>query len=806
MSTELISHPDKLLVTHLSEVAKIATNVLRGKSFNFSLNFNDEIIDVTGIIPDLMYLAASFHDLGKATSFFQAYIRNPEAEHDKRKNHALISALFVYFITVKHLEKYEFDTTLKQLLSVFVYSAVKRHHGKLDNLSNEIILEPELQELLREQVNSIDSGQITEIIEELLNDYKIGFAWTDFVDFIKNASYDEVFDDFSFNILDDKYKEIDTKTRFALFYLHQLIYSTLLYADKNDVILKDSNTSIKQSYVIEKVDDFRDKNNFNNPESEINKLKNDAFFESSAYLKKAFQKDKHIYSVTLPTGLGKTITAFMLADKLRKLAGFKNSKIIINIPFTSIIDQNFEVYADILKTNDTNILLKHHHLADPIYKSNENTADYYESKFLIETWQSDIVVTTFVQLLETILSCDKTKLMKFVHLANSVILLDEIQTIPYELWETIRESFKILGEKFNIYFILISATQPLIFTPGKDIIELVPDYKKYFYFFNRTKLIINAKKNSFDSFKTTITEYVIENPNKDILVIVNTKNAARETFKFICDEIDTGNIETYFLTTLITPFERKEIINNRIKKNSAKQKVIISTQLVEAGVDISVNTVFRQIAPLDSIIQAAGRANRYNEKPEIAEVFVFDIEELRKISGKIYGFDLLLKTTNVLKGYESVEEKDYIQLIEKYFIEVRKQSDQTTNKLLTAIKELNFGQVDFELIENRKSESVFVQLNTKAKRIWKKYLEIHKNEDLTPWERKAKFSEIKSVFYDFVINVPIPWNETAINFDSEKINNFYVSYFENPSKFYSYSEDNLSLNLGYNTNIETLCI
>jgi len=395
--------------------------------------------------------------------------------------------------------------------------------------------------------------------------------------------------------------------------------------------------------------------------------------------------------------------------------------------------------------------------------------------------------------------------MKFAHLANSVILLDEIQTIPYELWETIRETFKILGEKFNIYFILISATQPLIFTPNEDIIELVPDYKKYFHFFNRTKLIIRQEKISFDDFKMTLVEYIDNNPQKDILVIVNTKNTARETFEFICNEIDAENIDTYFLTTLITPFERKDIIN-RIKQKSDKQKVIISTQLVEAGVDISVNTVFRQIAPLDSIIQAAGRANRYYEKPEIAEVFVFDIEELRQISGRIYGSDLLLKTTNVLKDIEIVEEKDYILLIEKYFVEVRKQSDQTSNKLLMAIKELNFGQVDFELIENRKSESVFVQLNADAKKIWEKYLEIYKNENLTPWERKAKFSEIKSLFYDFVINVPIPWNETAINFDSEKINNFYVSDLENPSRFYLYSGDNYKMNIGYNSRIETICL
>lgn len=799
MTNELISHPEKLLITHLSEVAKIATRVIKGKSFNFSLNFNDEKVDITAIIPNLMYLAASFHDLGKATSFFQAYIRNPESEHDKKKSHALISALFVYFITEKYFEKVEINSVLKQLLSVFVYSAVKRHHGRLNNLSEEILIDEEWRDLLIEQVESIDSEKIKALIDEQLADFKFMIDWSEFISFIENKKYDLIFEDFSYDVLDAEYKDVDNKTQISLFYLHQLIYSALLYADKNDVILKDDNNLLGQSDVVKKIDDYRDNNNFNNPSTEINKLKNDAFFESATFLEQVFEKNKHIYSVTSPTGLGKTITAFMLADKMRKLAGFEDSKIIINIPFTSIIDQNFEVYADILNTHDTDILLKHHHLAEPVYKTNENTADYYESKFLIETWQSDVIVTTFVQLLETLLSCDKTKLMKFAHLANSVILLDEIQTIPYKYWETIRETFITLGEKFNIYFILISATQPLIFTPGEDIIELVPDYKKYFHFFNRTKLIIKKEKISFDKFKVTLAEYIGNNKQKDILVIVNTKNAARETFEFICNEVNTEEIDTYFLTTLITPFERKEIINNRIRKDSAKQKVIISTQLVEAGVDISVNTVFRQIAPLDSIIQAAGRANRYNEKPEIAEVFVYDIEDFTSVSNLIYGSDLLLKTTNVLKDFDVVEEKDYIQIIEKYFIEVRKQSNQTSSELFTAIKNLDFGKVDFKLIENRESESVFVQLNERAKEIWEKYIEIYSKKDLKPWERKAEFSLIKSDFYDFVINVPIPWNNEnkTINFDSEKNYNFYVSELENPSKNYRYSKTDFNQNVGY---------
>ena len=517
-----------------------------------------------------------------------------------------------------------------------------------------------------------------------------------------------------------------------------------------------------------------------------------------------FDKKQHIYSVTLPTGLGKTITAYNLADKMRKLTGYGDSKIVINIPFTSIIDQNFEVYSSILQTKNTNVLLKHHHLAEPIYKTNENVADYYQSRFLIETWQSDTIVTTFVQLLETFLATDKAKLMKFAQLSNSVILLDEIQTIPYEYWETIREIFKILGEKFNIYFILISATQPLIFSPNKDILELVPEYRKYFRFFNRTKLILKDKI-VFEDFKLEVVDYINRNPGKDILVIVNTKSIARETFEYVREEIDTENINTYFLTTLITPFERKNIIK-LIKQNSNKQKVIISTQLVEAGVDISVNTVIRQISPIDSLIQAAGRANRFGEKDGIADVFIYNIEDKRIASNFVYGNDLLLKTENVLKGFYEIEEKDYIQLIERYFTEVRKQSDNTSQPILKAIKRLDFEQVDLALIEKRKTESVFIQLNERAKEIWNIYVEIYLKRDLKPWEREAEFSFIKSEFYDFVINVPVPFDSTQIDFDSEKKFNFYVSEYENPSLNYHYSNSNYSVNIGYINSNNTVII
>ncbi len=799
---ELLSHPKKLLTDHLTGVAKRAMEIYRGKNINFSLDFDGENIDVSPFIKDLVYFSAVFHDIGKATSFFQNYIRNPHKEFDARKNHALISAFFVYYLSGLYFENKQINTNLAIFLKIFAFLAVKNHHSGISNdLENELSIETRFLNYLSEQADSVDAVQIQKIIDDFLTEYDFEISWSGFKDFIKNKEYEAEFDDFftsDFMLLE--YDDINPKTQITLFYIHQFLYSTLLFGDKNEVILNKKNLSIEQSDVVGKVLDFRDIKGFDNPVTDINKLKNEAFFSSEKRLEQIFDKQQHIYSLTLPTGFGKTITALYLADKIRKLTQFKEAKIIINIPFTSIIDQNFGVFEEILGTNNTSILLKHHHLAETSYKDREETLNYDKSQFLIETWQSDIVVTTFVQFLETLLNRDKNKLMKFSHLANSVILLDEIQTVDYELWPTIRETFKVLGEKFNIYFVLMSATQPLIFTPDDDIVEIVPDYKKYFRVFNRTVLNIKIQKSiEISEFKDDLLNYIQEN-EKDILVILNTKKLARDVFIDVRENLNLDDYELYFLTTLITPFERKRIIN-KIKNSTGKQKIIVSTQLVEAGVDISVDTVFRQLAPLDSIIQAAGRANRYNEKDSISEVFVYNIND--KGSKSVYGGQLIFKTKNVLEKYTKIEEKDYINIIEDYFKEVKQQAENTSQGILKAIKGLNFKGVDLKLIEERETESVFVQLNEEAKQIWEKYEEIYAADNLKPWDKKRRFSEIKSKFYDFVINVPIPNNKGYIAFDSEKICGFYVSDFDEPSQNYSYSEVDFSQNTGYDNGVVT---
>lgn len=798
--SELWSHPNKPLVFHLHEVATIASSTVSGEGFDFSLPDGMEVTSKQ--LTELVWIAGAFHDLAKATSYFQTYIRNPEGNHNHLKNHAQLSSVFAYYIAKKYCSQHIGDKLLSELLPALVLIAVKRHHGSIENFEKELLFDNIQIENLSLQIESIDVLMVEPIIDELLVDSSVKVTWQEFVDYWEHKTFQTQLKDFKIFTFKFKYPKINQQIRTSLFYLFQVFYSALMYADKNDVILEETKLERPSTDITYRLSRFRERKGFNIPKSKIDELKNEAYFNTLSNLEKVFRLEQHIYSLTLPTGLGKTLTAYAVADKLRQLTGNTNSKIIINIPFTSIIDQNFEVYQEVLGSVLSTILLKHHHLAEPTYKdSSERVFDFDKSQFLIETWQSETIVTTFVQFLESILSMDKTKLMKLAHLRNTVILLDEIQTIPYTLWETISESFKTLGKTLNIYFVLISATQPLIFTPGEDIVELVPDYRKYFRFFNRTKLHYSESPISIDKFIETVSGYLYDQPEKDILMILNTKAAARNCFEKL-GNLDLEDTDYYFLSTLITPFERKQIITN-IKKKNGHRKLIVSTQLIEAGVDISVDTIFRQLSPIDSIIQSAGRANRYNEKPTISDVFLFDIDDFSKATNMIYGSDLILKSKNALKDFKEIEEKDYLQLIERYFAEVRKQANESTSDILNAILGLRFAEIDLKLIEERKSESVFIQLNEEAKTVWEQYVALYSQERLTPWERKAQFAAIKSQFYDYVINVPVKYGESKINFDSEQLFGFYLSRIGQPSEFYSYSPTDTKQNIGY-SNKETI--
>ena len=797
----LYSHPGVPLIDHTRQVAESCRSLLQTRANHFDLP--------DGLLADLGYLAGVCHDIAKGTRFFQHYLLSPDHEVIGPKEHALLSALLAKQVVEQYLIPFPLTDMDRQLLPYLVFTAAKRHHGNLNDFKVELSLDAKA-DILSEQIEVFDDEPlIQEILNELMEVVNFRFDWQPFKTYIQNQEYLDEYGNFELDFFDlGDYQDLPGEAKNRYYYWHQLFYGTLLLSDKSDVILKGISRQESERPSLSALEAYRQRKGYNSPGSPLDTLKNQAYYETLAELDRVFSVGQHLYSITLPTGLGKTLTSLAAGLALQQKLGLQAGRLVITIPFTSIIDQNFAVFQDVFVNPSSDVLLKHHHLAEPAYKTGDDTLDQDKSQFLIETWQSSIVVTTFVQLLESLFSSDKTKLLKLPNLANSVIILDEIQQIKYELWPLIRQAFMTLGERYNCYFILMSATQPLIFKPGEEIQELVPNYKDYFRspHFNRTKLINKTQQEvSFNEFTDDVITYCEENPAKNVLVILNTKQSTLDCFKAVSGALDEGTTDVYYLTTLITPYERKQIIERIKTYKGPRQQVIISTQLIEAGVDVSVHTVFRAMAPLDSIIQAAGRANRYNEKDCISDVYLYAITEMKRASGMVYGGDLLVKTANVLKHITEVDEHGYLGLIEAYFEEVKKQADVLVSPELTALQALDFKRVgEFQFVEERKTDSVYVQLNEEAESVWRQYVAISERKELKPYERKREFALIKASFYEYVVNVPVPRDAQTIVFDGDKENFFYVSHREHPSNCYAYAFDDFRNNTGYIPTVQPL--
>ncbi|GAI75295.1 unnamed protein product, partial [marine sediment metagenome] len=248
---------------------------------------------------------------------------------------------------------------------------------------------------------------------------------------------------------------------------------------------KDLPENLVEDYIKKEV--FKEKNRSN-----INYIRNEIRETVLKNIKDSCNITQKIFTLTAPTGTGKTLISLSAALLLRKILkntyGLKcEPHIIYSLPFTSIIDQNHSVFNEVLdqigdfKEHENEYLLKHHYLSEIFYKTEgiDKEEGVDESLALIETWESEIIVTTFIQLFHTLIGYKNRSLKKFHNIVNSIIILDEVQNIPVEYWDLIRVILIGLTEYFNCRIILMTATKPLIFQKG-EYKELVDDYEKYF--------------------------------------------------------------------------------------------------------------------------------------------------------------------------------------------------------------------------------------------------------------------------------------------------------------------------------------
>lgn len=364
--------------------------------------------------------------------------------------------------------------------------------------------------------------------------------------------------------------------------------------------------------------------------------------EVRLYAQSLANEPQGCYSMTLPTGMGKTLTSLNWA--LHHAKAHPNIKrIVIVLPFISIIDQTAHELKSIFKDHD--VVLEHH--SNVIYEENLDE-DYYcksPKQLAVENWDYPIVVTTAVQFFESLFSNQRSKCRKLHNLQDSIVIFDEIQTLPVKLAECTMKMLNDMLHLCHCSLLFCTATQPNFLTRNdfKGIDKIMPLVENPQAIFSSTKRveyypIADYKAQSIDKISKMICRQ-----NDSVLIVCNTKKKVKSLF----DSLKlNSNIQVLHLSTNMIPVHRMKIIDEVRKKLRNGEKLILcSTQLIEAGVDMDFPVVFRELAPLEAIIQSAGRCNREG-KLDKGKVFLFQLEE---------------------KGQPSLEYETFAQYAQSYY-------------------------------------------------------------------------------------------------------------------------------------------
>lgn len=724
-STCLLSHPNKCLKDHLKGVSEEIKE-------NFPIKDKVNLAELTGL----------FHDLGKALPEFQKFIKlisegeEERARKVKNREHSLPSAVALFSYLTNELK-------VEPLEAFLSFLSVKNHHSFP-------------KDAFEEEVNKKEPLKSVERLKKLKKENlkEIGIPERT-LDTLKEEKILEKLRPFGrlrrFRKLYGKPED------FSLYVLFMSLYSTLLYSDRKDA----SGTKIN----------FRNRINFKEVKKIIDSIPRKREIDElrqrtkEEVLSKPFDPSKRIYSINLPTGLGKTYTGFLFAlkvkEELQKLTQ-KPVRIIYTLPFISIIDQTYEALKEVIEKaigfSDSTLITKHHHLTELSYRKEGEELPFDQAKILTEGWESEVIVTTMVQLFNSLFPKNRSQALRFSRLSNSVVILDEIQTLPAKYWILVEKLIGKLSEKLNFYLIFMTATKPALF---KEHYELAG--KKFFVNLKRYEVEIEKEEKNLEEFCSSLEL------KGSSLFILNTVRSSQEVFNRVSEL--TG-CEVEYLSRSVTPYERRE----RLKRIRAREvKYLVSTQIVEAGVDVDFEYVLRDFAPFDSLNQSAGRCNRNMESRGNFKVVNLIDENGKKFSSYIYDRILLEATEETLKNKKKLTEEEFLNLTEEYFNIVRERgvNSKKSKYMIDSVKLLRFrnsrnpefGISEFKLIEEDYGTEVFVQLNEDALNIWEKTKELVEKLRRGNREVLEEIFKVKHLFYDFVVSVserelPLPFDET----------------------------------------------
>jgi CRISPR-associated endonuclease/helicase Cas3 len=592
------------LIEHLTNTSKLAAEM--GKDAGIS---------------DLTALAGLMHDIGKYSLKFQRRLDGSS----QRVDHSTAGAQ-----EIMHL----FNSQAQNRLAEFLAYCIAGHHSGLPDPGSVLDME--------------DNGTLTARLKIKLEDYS---AYRTEIDPSRLRLPEHL------HIRPLKGNQGKQLIGFSLAFLTRMVYSCLVDADFQDT--QEYMDGKKQRGDHESIEELCQKFNqslskYKNPTTEINRKRTETL---KACVTKA-KEERGFFTLTVPTGGGKTLASMAFA--INHAVKHELKRIIYVIPFTSIIEQNASVFKEILGENN---ILEHHSNFDwektkrEATEVNDSMTDnaYEKLKLAAENWDIPIVVTTNVQFFESLFANRSSRCRKLHNLAQSVIIFDEAQMLPrdymypamYAIWE--------LVTNYGASAVFCTATQPVLqkFMPeGTAFKELAPNPQELFAFYRRVEVI--------DRGSLADAELLAElNSKKQAVCIVNTRKHAKGLFDGLEEE------GRFHLSTLMCPAHRKKTLLE-IRKRLRNEQVcrVVSTQVMEAGIDVDFPVGYRSLAGLDSIIQAAGRVNREGKQPS-GEVYVFepDSEFVKRIPKYIEQGAAVARST--LREFRT--EPVCIAAIENYF-------------------------------------------------------------------------------------------------------------------------------------------
>ncbi|MCP3139989.1 CRISPR-associated endonuclease Cas3'' [Pyxidicoccus xibeiensis] len=349
------------------------------------------------------------------------------------------------------------------------------------------------------------------------------------------------------------------------------------------------------------------------PDTEVNRVRREVLASALA----AASSRPGVFSLTVPTGGGKTLTSMAFALEHARTQGLQ--RVIVAIPYTSIIEQSAGVYRDAFEGLE-HAVVEHHSAVDP---SRETPLNRVAS----ENWDAPVIVTTTVQLLETLFANRPSACRKLHRIARSVIVLDEAQTLPPPLLGPILDGLKALVDDYGCSVVICTATQPALgrrpgFEEGfSEVREIVPAELRAFERLRRVK--VRWPANREPQPYAELAELVAR--EEDVLAVVHRRDDARR----LCELVDArlGHGRTLHLSALMCSKHRSKVIADiKERKRRGEPVRLVATQLVEAGVDLDFAVVYRAVGGLDALAQAAGRCNREGRLDGLGELRVYEAE------------------------------------------------------------------------------------------------------------------------------------------------------------------------------------